>query len=92
MQHDAFRNFWTAVQDASHDIARACRRIVRAVAVMPWPAVLVCSIGLALVISILPLGLLLFLLFMAVKVVIGAFVIDSRHPAPSKYEEPHGRT
>jgi hypothetical protein len=38
----------------------------------------VCCIALALVISILPLALFLFILFMAVKVVAGAFVIDRR--------------
>jgi hypothetical protein len=83
MQHNTFRRFRTAVEDAAHDIVRACRRIARAIAVLPWPAILVCCIGLALVISILPLALFLFILFMGVKIVVGAFVIDgSRTPAP----------
>jgi hypothetical protein len=87
MQHQAFRTFWTAIEDASHDIVRACRRVLRAIAVMPWPAILVCCIALALVISILPLALFLFILFMAVKVVIGAFVIDSRRTAAPDYKD-----
>ena len=78
MQRNSFRTFWTAVEEASHDIARASRRIGRAIAVMSWPAILVCCIGLAFVISILPLALVLFVLFMGVKIVVGAFVIDSR--------------
>jgi hypothetical protein len=77
-QRNTFRTFWSAIEDASHDIVRACRRALRAIAVLPWPALLVCCIGLALIISILPLALFLFILFMAVKVVVGAFVIDSR--------------
>ena len=66
------------------------RRVLRAVAVMPWPAILACCIGLAMVISILPLALFLFILFMAAKVVVGAFVIDGRRataPGAPDYKE-----
>jgi hypothetical protein len=73
-----FRSFCDSMEDVAHDIVRACRRGARIIAAMPWPAMLVCCIALALVISILPLALFLFILFMAVKVVAGAFVIDRR--------------
>jgi hypothetical protein len=66
------------MEDVAQDIVRACRRGARTIAAMPWPAMLMCCIGLALIISILPLALFLFLLFMGVKVVAGAFVIDRR--------------
>ena len=78
MQDDRFSAFRRAVEDASHDIVRACRRVGRAIAVLPWPAVLACCVLLAIVISVLPLALFLFILFMLVKIVIGAFVIDCR--------------
>jgi hypothetical protein len=39
---------------------------------------LVCCVFLALVISILPLALFLFILFMGVKLIVGAFIIDRR--------------
>ena len=78
MQNNIFRNFWTVVENTSHDIVRTCRRLMDVIAEMPWPVTLVVSIALALALSILPLVLLLFILFMAAKVVIGAFVIDSR--------------
>lgn len=78
MKHTTFRDFSATLEDVAEDIMRACRRLVRAIAVMPWPAMLVCCIGLALLISILPLALCLFVLFMAVKVVVGAFVVDRR--------------
>jgi hypothetical protein len=87
MQRNSFRMFWTAVEDASHDIARACRRIVRVIAVMSWPAILVCCIGLAMLISILPLALFLFILFMGVKIVIAAFVIDRRRTTVPDYKD-----
>jgi hypothetical protein len=39
---------------------------------------LACCVMLAILISILPLALFLFILFMGVKVVAGAFIIDRR--------------
>jgi hypothetical protein len=72
------RSFGATLEDLARDIVDACRRAVRAIAVMPWPAMLVCCIALAFVISILPLALFLFVLFMGIKVVISAFVVDHR--------------
>jgi hypothetical protein len=72
------RSVGATLEDLARDIVDACRRAVRAIAVMPWPAMLVCCIALAFVISILPLALFLFVLFMGIKVVIGAFVVDHR--------------
>jgi hypothetical protein len=78
MKSANFRTFCDSMEDVAQDIVRACRRVARAIAAMPWPAMLMCCIGLALIISILPLALFLFILFMGVKVVAGAFVIDRR--------------
>jgi hypothetical protein len=78
MKSANFRTFCDSMEDVAHDIVRACRRGARTVAAMPWPAMLVCCIFLAMIISILPLALFLFILFMGVKVVVGAFVIDRR--------------
>ena len=78
MNNTSFREFATSMEDVARDIVRACRRGVDAIVAMPWPAMLACCIGLALLISILPLALFLFIMFMAVKLVIGAFVVDRR--------------
>jgi hypothetical protein len=78
MKSANFRTFCDSMEDVAHDIVRACRRGARTIAAMPWPAMLVCCIFLALFISVLPLALFLFILFMGVKVVVGAFVIDRR--------------
>lgn len=77
MKHSTFRTFTATLEDVARDIVRASRRVVREIAVMPWPAMLVCCIGLALVISILPLALFLFVAFLGVKLVVGAFVLDA---------------
>jgi predicted transcriptional regulator len=78
MKSANFRTFCDSMEDVARDIVRACRRGARTIAAMPWPAMLVCCILLAFVISILPLALFLFVLFMGVKIVVGAFVIDRR--------------
>jgi hypothetical protein len=78
MKSANFKTFCDSMEDVAHDIVRACRRGARTIAAMPWPAMLVCCVFLAFVISILPLALFLFILFMGVKVIVGAFVIDRR--------------
>jgi hypothetical protein len=78
MKSANFKTFCDSMEDVAHDIVRACRRGARTIAAMPWPAMLVCCVFLALIVSILPLALFLFILFMGVKVVAGAFVIDRR--------------
>ena len=81
------RSFGATLEDLARDIVDACRCAVRAIAVMPWPAMLVCCIALAVVISILPLALFLFVLFMGIKVIIGAFVVDQRRTSRDHYSE-----
>jgi len=72
------RSVGATLEDLARDIVAACRRAVRAIAVMPWPAMLACCIALAFVLSVLPLALCLFVLFMGVKVIVGAFFVDHR--------------
>jgi predicted transcriptional regulator len=78
MKSANFKTFCDSMEDVAHDVVRACRRGARTIAAMPLPAMIACCILLAFVISILPLALFLFVLFMGVKIVAGAFVIDRR--------------
>ena len=78
MKSANFRTFCDSMEDVAEDIVRACRRGARTIAAMPWPAMLMCCIGVALIISILPLALFLFILFLGVKLLAGAFFIDHR--------------
>ena len=84
MTNTQSRSFGATLEDLARDIVDACRRAVRAIAVMPWPAMLVCCIALAFVISVLPLALFLFVLFMGIKVIIGAFIVDHRRTHRAK--------
>lgn len=78
MNHSAFRQFTRALESLAEDIVSACRRAMRELAVMPWPVMLAFCVVLALIISILPLALLLFVLFLGLKIVAGAFVVERR--------------
>jgi len=93
MTKAAFREFATAIEDFSRDIVRACRRGARTIAAMPWPAMLACCIVLAaavtLIVSILPLALFLFIVFMAVKLVAGACGGGARRTRPTHYKHEH---
>ncbi|MFK3738141.1 hypothetical protein [Massilia sp. TN1-12] len=91
MRHTTFREFATTMEDVARDIVRACRRALDAIVAMPWPAMLACCLGLALLISILPLALFLFVLFMLVKLVAGAFVIDRRRAMREQADGPCGK-
>jgi hypothetical protein len=78
MTRSTFRDFNDTLDQLAQEILRACRRAGRELAAMPLPSLLVWCVALALIISILPLALCLFILFLGLKVVVGAFLIDRR--------------
>ena len=84
MTHSTFDNFGETLGRLAHDIVLASRRALREIAAMPWPVMLVFCVLLAAIISILPLALCLFVLFLGLKVVAGAFFIDRRRDARGK--------
>ena len=85
MNKTDFRTFAATLEDLARDIVEACRRAVRAIAVMPLPTMLACCIGLAFVISLLPLALFLFVLVLGIKLVAGAFIVDHRRARREHY-------
>jgi hypothetical protein len=90
MNKATFRDFAATMEDVAHGIARACRRGARTLAVMPWPAMLAWCVALAVVltllVSILPLALSLFAVFMAVKLAIVGYVIHTRRGRGEDYK------
>jgi fatty acid desaturase len=91
MNKTDFRTFAATLEDLARDIVQACRRAVRAIAVMPLPAMLACCIVLAFVISILPLALFLFLLFLGIKLIVGAFIVDHRRASREQFGDHVGK-
>lgn len=81
MTHSTFRDFNDTLDHLAREVLRACRRAGRELAAMPLPSLLVWCLVLALILSVLPLALCLFVLFLGLKVVAGAFIIERRSAA-----------
>ncbi len=82
MKNPNFNAFLNMIEDLGHSFIRASRYVVRAMATMSWPQLLVTCVALALAISIVPLALFLFIIFMAVKIIVAAVVLSRRRRLP----------
>ena len=87
MNH-SLESFSVLLDDIWNALCRAVRYASNAIATMSWPALLLTAVLMAFAISLVPLALTLFVLFMLVKLVVGAFVIGKRrndiHPTDYK--------
>jgi len=77
MSH-SLASFSLLLDDIWHALCRAVRYASNAIATMSWPALLLTAVLMAFAISIVPLALTLFVLFMLVKLVVGGIVIGTR--------------
>jgi hypothetical protein len=78
MKNVTFASFSELLEEIGRAFAQAVRFGVRAIATMPWPQLLATCVALALVITIVPLAICLFIVFMIVKLAVAAIVINSR--------------
>lgn len=81
MKHAKPANFSTLMDDVLDACARVWHGLGRAaktIAAQPWPVLLVASVLLAFALTIVPLALFLFIVFLVLKFAVAAFVIDSR--------------
>ncbi|MCC2954201.1 hypothetical protein LK542_01065 [Massilia sp. IC2-477] len=79
MKTSRFDSFTTDLKDIARKTNRALRTGARTLAALPWPSLLAVSIGLALILSIVPLALTLFVGFLLLKFVAAA--LFGRRPA-----------
>jgi len=79
----------TLLDDVWHALCRAVRYASNAIATMSWPALLLTAVLMAFAISLVPLALTLFVLFMLVKLVVGGFVLGKRRNdiPPTDYKD-----
>jgi len=77
MSH-SLASFSVLLEDIWQALCRAVRYAANAIATMSWPALLLTAVLMAFAISLVPLALTLFVLFMLVKLVVGALVIGKR--------------
>jgi hypothetical protein len=78
MQSASLESFLALLENMGHAIIKAARNLVRAMATMSWPVLLVTCVALAMAVSIIPLALLLFIVFLAVKLVLAAIILSAR--------------
>lgn len=78
MKNPTFASFTATIEEIGRAVARAARYGIQAVATMSWPALLATCIALALLITIVPLAICLFIFFMIVKLAVAAIVVNTR--------------
>ncbi len=85
MNNATFDSFYETLNEMGRAIAKAARTGSAAIATMSWPALAVCCVMLALAISIVPLALFLFVMFMAIKLIFTSFATRAERGAPTPY-------
>lgn len=82
MSNPAFTSLYASLQDLSRTLVKAAKYAVGAISTMSWPTLLLSAVGLALLLTIVPLVLTLFVLFMVIKLVNG-YVTDRATRGPA---------
>ncbi|WLI89919.1 hypothetical protein Q4S45_02000 [Massilia sp. R2A-15] len=78
MKNATFASLNELLDEIGRALMQAVRHGARALGAMSWPQLLAACIMLALVITIVPLAICLFVFFMIVKVAVAAIVINTR--------------
>jgi len=65
------------------------RFTMRTLARMSWPALLLSCIVIAVIATVLPLAIMLFLLFLAVKIIVAAFFVKGQADKGDGTPHPH---
>lgn len=85
MSH-SLESFSVLLDDIWRALCRTIRSASNAIATMSWPALMLTAVLLAFAISLVPLAITLFVLFMLVKLVIGGIVLSNRKNRRSHYD------
>jgi hypothetical protein len=78
MKNVTFSSISMLLEEIGRAFAQAFRYGARAIATMSVPQMIAACIGLALLITILPLALFLFMVFLIVKLAVAAIVLNAR--------------
>lgn len=73
-----FNTLLDDISDACATVFAALLGAARHIGTLPWPALLVCAFLLALAITLIPLALTLFVLFLAIKLAVGLVVVEKQ--------------
>jgi hypothetical protein len=78
MKNATFASFGELLEEIGRALSQALRRGSRVIATMSWPQLAATCLALALVVTIVPLAICLFIGFMAIKLAVAAIVINTR--------------
>lgn len=87
MNNTTFDSFYATLGEMGRAIGKAARAGAAAVATMSWPALAVCCVLLAFAITIVPLALFLFVMFLAIKLIFGVVGDRASRGAPTPYKD-----
>lgn len=78
MKNTALNTFFQLLEDIAHAFAHTVRQGLRTLNRMSWPSLMLACVGLALILTVVPLALFLFVVFMGIKIIVASIVIGSR--------------
>lgn len=87
MNNTTFDSFYQTLNEMGRAIGKAARTGSAAIATMSWPGLAVCCVMLALAITIVPMALFLFVMFMAIKLIFSVINDRATRGAPTPYTE-----
>lgn len=80
MKTTTFRSLAAELEDAAEACLRTLRGGLRTFSALPWPALLLAAILVAAAITVIPLALMLFAIFLAIKYAVLAINSDKKTP------------
>ena len=80
MKTTTFRSFAAELEDVAEACLRTVRGSLRTFSALPWPALLLAAVLVACAITVIPLALTLFAIFLAVKYAVLAINSDKKTP------------
>ena len=86
MNNATFDSFYQTLNEMGRAIAKAARTGSAAIATMSWPALAVCCVMLAFAITIVPMALFLFVMFMAIKLIFTSFDKRAQRGVATPYQ------
>jgi hypothetical protein len=86
MNNPTFDSIIASMEEIARAIAKAARHCIGAISAMSWPALMVSCVALALAITIVPLALGLFIIFLLVKLVFTTIGERASRGKPTPYK------
>lgn len=84
-KNTAFDDFYATLQEMGRSLSKAARYGAAAVAAMSWPMLAVACLFIAFAVTIVPLALFLFVMFMLIKLIFTSIAERGQRGVPTPY-------